>query len=87
MHDKNTAETLEEAIARLTALLEGRWWMMEQSKALFEGWRVAAPLPSGATHQDANAAGHVEAEGPDLAPLVTRLADKVAEALAMRGAA
>lgn len=87
MHDNNNPESLTDAIARLTALLEGRWWLMEQSVALFGGWRVTAPLPAGVTHSDVNEIGQLEAEGPDLASLVTTLADKVAEALAMRGVA
>ncbi|MCA1009075.1 hypothetical protein LCL87_25465 [Rhodococcus hoagii] len=87
MHDKTTAETLDEAIARMNNLLERRWWFMEGSQALFGGWRVAAPLPTGVTHPEMDESLSIAAEGPDLATLVSTVANKVAEALAMRGAA
>ncbi|MBM4716200.1 hypothetical protein GS551_18750 [Rhodococcus hoagii] len=88
MHDKNTAETLEEAIARLTALLEGRYWSMRHSEVVYGGWLVRASMPLSATHPSSTLNGlWIDASGPNLAPLVTDVANKVAEALAMRGAA
>ncbi|MCU7531599.1 hypothetical protein LRM64_24795 [Prescottella equi] len=87
MRRKSTPETLDGAIKRLGRLLEGRYWSMTQSETLFGGWRVKASMPLGASHPSSADGIWITEDGPYLAPLVTRVADKVEEALAMRGAA
>ena len=90
MHDNNTAEPLDEAITRLNGLLAGTYWQIEHSDPLFHEWRIAVPLPKGVTHPGATARTEyywVEANGHNLADLVSTAANMVAEALAMRGVA
>lgn len=90
MQDKDTAETLDKAIARLNELLGGSYWQIEHSEALFHEWLVAVPLPDGITHPDTEIGTRrnwIRTQGRDLAAMLSDAADKVAEALAMRGAA
>ncbi|MBM4548704.1 hypothetical protein GS905_11695 [Rhodococcus hoagii] len=89
MHDKNTAETLEEAIARLEAIADGSitHWSLDRNST---GYNAIALIPLEWEHPAARvgrSAKWLNAFSADRAGAVSALADKVAEASRIRGAA